>query len=357
MKIATIVGARPQFIKAAVVSRALLKYPAINEFIIHTGQHYDDNMSAVFFNEMEIPEPKYNLNIHGHSHGAMTGQMLEGIEKILVDENPDLVIVYGDTNSTVAGALAAKKIHVPVAHVEAGLRSFDLKMPEEVNRVLTDRIADFLFCPTGQSIKNLEAEGFRNFNSTTIRSGDVMYDAVLYYAKKNNYKIMETIPFSPFVLCTIHRQENTDKSSVLKELLSAIDAIHKEIPVVFPIHPRTKKILLKENLSTSAHLISPVGYFDMLQLIQHSTLVMTDSGGLQKEAFFFEKYCITLREQTEWVELVENGFNIVAGHAKDSILHAFHDLQKRKLNFKMDLFGDGKAGEKIAEQLFIFGSR
>lgn len=357
MKIATIVGARPQFIKAAVVSRALLKYPALNEFIIHTGQHFDDNMSAVFFNEMEIPKPKYDLDIHGLSHGAMTGRMLEGIERILMDEKPGLVLVYGDTNSTLAGALAAKKLHIPVAHVEAGLRSFDLRMPEEINRILTDRISDFLFCPTGQSIKNLEAEGFQNFNSIIVRSGDVMYDASLYFAKKNYSKIIDTIPFPQFVLCTIHRQENTDDREILETLLSAVDAIHEEIPVVFPIHPRTQKKLMNENLATRAHLIPPVGYFDMLQLIQHSSLVMTDSGGLQKEAFFFEKYCITLREQTEWIELAENGFNIVAGNSKDSIFRAFLDLQHRKSNFKMNLFGDGKAGKKIAEQLFIFASR
>jgi UDP-GlcNAc3NAcA epimerase len=357
MKIATIVGARPQFIKAAVVSRALLKYLTINEFIIHTGQHYDENMSAVFFSEMEIPKPLYNLNIHGLSHGAMTGQMLEGIEKILSTEKPDLVLVYGDTNSTLAGALAAKKLHIRVAHIEAGLRSFDLKMPEEINRILTDRISDFLFCPTEQSVKNLEAEGFRTFSSTLFKSGDVMYDASLFYAKKNQSKILDTIPFKQFVLCTIHREENTNDTEILKSLLSVIDTIHKEIPVLFPIHPRTQKILVKENLKTQAHLIPPVSYFDMLKLIQQASIVMTDSGGLQKEAFFFEKYCIALREQTEWTELVENGFNIVAGHSKEKIVSAFHTFLKKESDFKINLYGDGQAGEKIAERLFISGSK
>jgi len=357
MKIATVVGARPQFIKAAVVSRALSKYRSVSEIIIHTGQHYDDNMSAVFFKEMEIPKPKYNLNIHGLTHGAMTGQMLEGIEKILLAEKPHLVLVYGDTNSTLSGALAAKKIHFPLAHVEAGLRSFDLRMPEEINRIIADRMADILFCPTYQSVKNLQAEGFQNFNSKIIRSGDVMYDAAIYYSGNNPSEIIGTIPFKQYVVCTLHRQENTDDTAILKDLLASVDEIHKEIPVVFPIHPRTQKKMAEQKLVTRAHLMAPVGYLDMLKLIQHSALVMTDSGGLQKEAFFFEKYCITLREQTEWVELAENGFNIVAGHSKDSILQAFHELQKKESDFKIDLFGDGKAGEKIAEQLFIFGSQ
>lgn len=353
MKIITVIGARPQFVKAATVSRALKKYASVEEIIIHTGQHFDNNMSEIFFDEMEIPKPKYNLNINSLSHGAMTGQMLEGIEKILQEEKPDWVLVYGDTNSTLAGALAAKKLHIKVAHVEAGLRSFNMQMPEEINRILTDRISDILFVPTDSAIKNLENEGFKNFETEIIKSGDVMQDAAIYYSKtsESKSKIISQLPFKEFVLCTLHREENTNDISVLKRMLSALVKINLQFPVVLPLHPRTKKIMKENAIETSLHIIEPVGYFDMIELLKHCSLVLTDSGGLQKEAFFFHKHCITLREQTEWVELVENGFNKVVGSDEEKIISAFNYFLKTKCDFNINLYGNGKASEIIAESL------
>ena len=352
-KIVTIIGARPQFIKAAAVSREMKKHPELNEIIIHTGQHFDDNMSEIFFREMEIPKPAYNLNINGLSHGAMTGQMLEGIEKILLEEKPDWVLVYGDTNSTLAGALAACKLHIKVAHVEAGLRSFNYKMPEEYNRILTDRMSNILFVPTDTAIKNLEAEGFKNFPSQIVKNGDVMQDAAMHYAKTSaqHSKIISELSLEKFVLATLHRQENTDDPNVLKRLLNSLNKVNSEIPVVVPLHPRTKKIITQHNLKTEFKIIEPVGYFDMIELLKHCSLVMTDSGGLQKEAFFFHKHCITLREQTEWVELVENGFGIVCGSDENKIQNAFEHFRNLKSDFNINLYGNGKASTVIVETL------
>jgi len=352
-KIITVVGARPQFVKAAVVSRAFQKSKKVDELIIHTGQHFDQNMSAIFFEEMEIPQPHFNLKINGLGHGAMTGQMLEGIEKILLQEKPDAVLVYGDTNSTLAGALAAVKVHIPVAHVEAGLRSFNMRMPEEVNRILTDRISNWLFCPTETAIANLKKEGYTDHTAKVSNVGDVMYDAALFYATHSESRatIAKQFTGSPFVLCTLHRAENTDDPANLESIIEALNEINKHTPIVLPLHPRTKKIIEKNNMKADFTIIEPVGYFDMIELLKNCKLVMTDSGGLQKEAYFFHKHCITLREQTEWVELVQNGYNELTGANTELILKAFNGISNRTTDFSKTLYGDGKAGEHIVNTL------
>ncbi|HBS88016.1 MAG: UDP-N-acetylglucosamine 2-epimerase [Bacteroidetes bacterium GWF2_38_335] len=352
MKIITIIGARPQFIKAAAVSREILKHKNLEEIIIHTGQHFDENMSDIFFRQMDIPVPKYNLNINSIGHGAMTGQMLEGIEKILLDEKPEWVMVYGDTNSTIAGALAAKKLHIKVAHVEAGLRSFNMKMPEEINRILTDRISDLLLCPTDQAIKNLFKEGFDHFQCRIVKTGDVMQDAALFYSEKCQKPSFLTA--DKFALATIHRAENTDEKSNLENILIALNKISGKLPVVIPIHPRTIKKIKEHQLDhlTKKLIISePVGYLEMVYLLKNCSVVMTDSGGLQKEAFFFKKPCVTLREETEWVELVENGFNTIAGTNEQFIISSVENAMEKSCNFDVDLYGMGKASEKIIEEL------
>lgn len=354
MKVVTIIGARPQFVKAATVSRELKK-AGIQELLVHTGQHFDHNMSQVFFDEMEIPRPHYNLEISGLNHGAMTGRMLEKIEDVLLKEKPDYVLVYGDTNSTLAGALAAVKLHIPVAHVEAGLRSFEMKMPEEVNRILTDRISKILFCPTKTAINNLNQEGFQNFDCKVVLSGDVMFDAVLYYQSKieTHATVMQTqqLEGKPFVLATLHRAENTNDPVRLKAICEAFNEINQQVKVVLPLHPRTKAFLESNHIPLHAHIIEPVGYFDMLALLKNCQLVMTDSGGLQKEAYFFEKFCITLRDQTEWVELVEAGANVLAGANKDTIISYFKANYQRSIKAKEGLYGDGHAATAIVNQL------
>ena len=352
-KIITVVGARPQFIKAATLSRQF-KLLGIEEKIIHTGQHFDANMSEIFFDEMEIPKPAYQLDIHGVSHGAMTGRMLEGIEKILMTEKPDGVLVYGDTNSTLAGALAAAKLHIPVIHVEAGLRSFNMEMPEEINRILTDRISNALFCPTDTAVNNLMREGFDNMPIQIIKNGDVMQDAAMYYADKAQLKsdIIRKAGLNKFVLATIHRQENTDNPENLKNIIEGLNAIHKEITVVVPMHPRTRNILAQNYQLPDFTIIDPVGYFDMIMLLKSCEMVITDSGGVQKEAFFFAKHCITLREQTEWVELVENGFNLLVGSDIDKLRDAFDFFRTKKSDFSINLYGNGKAAEMAAAEIF-----
>ncbi|HEY9083390.1 MAG TPA: UDP-N-acetylglucosamine 2-epimerase (non-hydrolyzing) [Vicingaceae bacterium] len=353
MKIITIVGARPQFVKAAALSREFEKHPGIEEIIVHTGQHFDDNMSEVFFREMEIPKPKYNLNINSVGHGAMTGRMLEAIEQILLDEKPDLLLVYGDTNSTIAGALAAKKLHIKVAHVEAGLRSFNMEMPEEVNRILTDRISDYLFCPTQTAVDNLLKEGYENIDTTIIKSGDVMQDAAEYYSLTSAEKatVANKITHDKFILCTLHRAENTDNKENLTGIINALNTINKTIPVVLPLHPRTKGKIADLGLKMEFNTIAPVGYFDMIELLKKCTLVMTDSGGLQKEAFFFKKNCVTMREQTEWVELVENNVNVLVGSDTQKIIQGVEQMLQNQADFTIDLYGSGKACENIVLQL------
>ena len=352
-KIITVVGARPQFIKAATLSRQF-KLLGIEEKIIHTGQHFDANMSEIFFDEMEIPKPAYQLDIHGVSHGAMTGRMLEGIEKILMTEKLDGVLVYGDTNSTLAGALAAAKLHIPVIHVEAGLRSFNMDMPEEINRILTDRISNALFCPTDTAVNNLMREGFDIMPIQIIKNGDVMQDAAMYYADKAQLKsdIIRKAGLNKFVLATIHRQENTDNPENLKNIIEGLNAIHKEIPVVVPMHPRTRNILAQNYQLPDFTIIDPVGYFDMIMLLKSCEMVITDSGGVQKEAFFFAKHCITLREQTEWVELVDKGFNLLVGSDIDKLRDAFDFFRNKQSDFSIDLYGNGKAAEMAAAEIF-----
>ncbi len=355
MKVLTILGARPQFVKAATVSRELKK-ENVHEVIIHTGQHFDANMSQVFFDEMDIPAPDYNLEINNLGHGAMTGRMMEKLEEIMVKERPDYVLVYGDTNSTLAGALTASKLHVPVAHIEAGLRSFDMKMPEEINRILTDRISKVLFCPTTTAIKNLEKEGYHNFDCRIIHSGDVMYDAVLFYKDKAQTQsaILKTLKLEgkEYILVTIHRAENTNDINRLKSIVSALNELAREVTIVFPLHPRTKAYLKSNNIVLNVTIIDPVGYFDMLQLLSHSKMVMTDSGGLQKEAYFFGKYCITLRDQTEWVELVQENANTIAGAEQEQMLAAYHFNKNKVLSLNPSLYGDGHAAALIARELY-----
>lgn len=352
MKLVTILGARPQFVKAATVSRALKKV-GVREVIIHTGQHFDANMSQVFFDEMEIPTPDYNLEISGLNHGAMTGRMLEKIEEVLLVEKPDYVLVYGDTNSTLAGSLAASKLHIQVAHVEAGLRSYEMKMPEEINRILTDRISSTLFCPTVTAVKNLEAEGYKNFTCKIVLSGDVMLDAVQFYESKiethSTILEKENLVQQSFVLATLHRAENTNDPNRLREICTAFNEINSKVKVVLPLHPRTKSFLANQNIRLHAHIIDPVGYFDMLALLKNCKMVLTDSGGLQKEAYFFEKYCITLRDQTEWIELLEAGVNVLAGADKEKIVDLFDANFGKIIKLKEGLYGRGDAASLIAD--------
>ena len=352
MKILTVLGARPQFVKAAAVSRQVADYPEIQEIIVHTGQHFDHKMSDIFFEEMAIPRPDYNLKINSLSHGAMTGRMLEGIEEVIMKEKPDYVLVYGDTNSTIAGALAAKKLHVKVAHVEAGLRSFNMVMPEEVNRILTDRISDWLFCPTETAVSNLKKEGFQSYDVQILNVGDVMYDAALYYARQSAQKstISKKIT-GDFVLVTLHRAENTDNEKKLASIFKALNKIAQEVDVVLPIHPRTRKLIEKFGIKPDFDFIDPVGYFDMLELLKNCRQVLTDSGGLQKEAYFFEKKCITMREQTEWSELLESGMNILTGSDADKINEAFQIMKNKKPDFSRSFYGNGNASKKIIKAL------
>ena len=379
IKIVTIVGARPQFVKAAVISRAIIEHnqsssAKIIEVIVHTGQHYDRNMSEVFFKEMQIPEPAYNLNVNGLSHGAMTGQMLEKIEQVLIKELPDMVLVYGDTNSTLAGAIAAKKLHIKVAHVEAGLRSFNLKMPEEINRILTDRISDILFCPTAAAVKNLKSEGYPNKQSSDrpqriVNSGDVMLDAALYYEQFIREPDIRNIAGSNFLLATLHRAENTDDAQRLTEILNAFIEIAQTVMIIMPLHPRTKTKIINlgspykdllniPQASSTNHinLIAPASYYEMLWLLKNCKMVMTDSGGLQKEAFFFKKPCITLREETEWNELVDHGCNLVAGYKKTDILNCYQKIQVSKSDFSQNLYGAGKARNNILHNIIALFS-
>ena len=355
MKIVQIVGARPQFIKYYPVARAIEKFHnktvAIEDFLIHTGQHYDHGMSKIFFEQLDIPEPAINLGIGSGSHGDQTGCMLAGIEKVLIKEKPDWLVVYGDTNSTLAGALAAAKLHIPVAHVEAGLRSFNREMPEEINRVLTDHLSNLLFCPTSVSIKNLTLEGI---TKGVHHVGDVMYDALLYYAAKAEkqsgiYDQLE-LEADGYILLTLHRPVNTDSPKTLDKILSAIAQLtnHK---FVFPVHPRTRKAIKESgvNLPRNLQMIDPVGYLDILSLEKNAAKILTDSGGIQKEAYLFKVPCITLREETEWIETVETGWNILVGSDSERIVHAVNTFQPIPTWFPV--FGDGHAAEHIVQIL------
>lgn len=357
MKILTVIGARPQFIKAAPVSKEIAKRSGVEEVIVHTGQHFDKAMSDIFFNEMGIPAPNYNLNINSVGHGAMTGRMMEEIEKIIGYENPDWVMVYGDTNSTLAGALTAKKMGVKVLHVESGLRSFNMDMPEEINRILTDRISDVLACPTEGAISNLVAEGFEQFPCIFVNTGDVMQDAALLYgevsAKYSTVLDVNGLIGEEFVLCTIHRAENTNNIDRLRSIVAALNIINEEKRVILPIHPRTQAIALDNRIKFNFDPIGPVGYFDMIELLKSAQMVLTDSGGLQKEAFFFNKPCVTMRDETEWTELIESGGNVLAGTDIKNILAAFEYMKDSSVDFDADLYGDGQASKKIINSLFF----
>ncbi|HPY97340.1 MAG TPA: UDP-N-acetylglucosamine 2-epimerase (non-hydrolyzing) [Candidatus Cloacimonadota bacterium] len=346
MKIITVIGARPQFIKAATVSRKLKDYPEIEEIILHTGQHYDKNISDIFFVELNIPSPKYNLNVGSASHGAQTAKMLNDIEEILLNEKPDCVLVYGDTNSTIAGAMAAVKLHIPVAHVEAGLRSFNRRMPEEINRIVTDAVSDLLLAPTKNAVKQLNLEGKQE---STVFVGDVMYDSVLYYKnmidKREKPAIITGI--ESFYLCTIHRAENTDIEENLRAIFAALAQTKKTI--LLPLHPRTKHIISKMNIKIAKNIriVEPVGYLDMLSLLVHCEKMITDSGGVQKEAYFLQKPCITLRNETEWIETLENGWNTLCGANMQAILDACDSMPGKQT--MLEEFGDGNAADKIIQ--------
>jgi UDP-GlcNAc3NAcA epimerase len=367
MKITTIIGARPQFIKAAAISRAIaahnednegqgpfflkenggsVPHYAVEEILVHTGQHYDDGMSAVFFRELEIPEPKYNLNIGSGSHGWQTGKMLAKIEEILMAEAPDWVLVYGDTNSTVAGAMAAAKLHIPIAHVEAGLRSFNRRMPEEINRVVTDHLSDLLLCPSQPAVNNLAAEGITKGVKIV---GDVMADALQFAVSKASAQsdILSRLALQPqgYLLATVHRAENTDNTQRLTNILSAFAALNE--PVIFPAHPRTRKFLQETGYQPPANvkLIDPVGYFDIIALEKSARLLLTDSGGMQKEAYWLEVPCITLRDETEWIETVELGWNILTGADRDRIVETVRTFKAPSEH--PPLYGDGQTAEKI----------
>ena len=356
MKILTVLGARPQFIKAATVSRVIQQTPGVNEVLVHTGQHFDKNMSDVFFDEMGIPEPDYNLGISSMSHGAMTGRMLESIEQILLDEKPDWVLVYGDTNSTLAGALAASKLHINVAHVEAGLRSHNMRMPEEKNRILTDRLSTLLFCPTDTAMDNLRREGYEKFDNQVIKKvGDVMLDAVLYYAELSSRPawFSEIGVTDRFSLATVHRAENTDDPERLRQIVCALNTIQKTLPVILPLHPRTQKALDSLGMELDVHVIDPIGYLDMVYLLNGCEFVLSDSGGVQKEAFFHKKQCLILRDETEWMELVAAGHNILVGADTSKIVEAVKELEATRA-FIGDFYGDGMAAEKIIDGLMNY---
>jgi UDP-GlcNAc3NAcA epimerase len=355
MIILTVVGARPQFVKAAIVSRAMRQFSNIKEVLVHTGQHFDANMSDIFFEEMEIQKPKYNLNINRLNHGAMTGQMLEKIEAIILQEKPDWVLVYGDTNSTLAGALAAAKLHIKIAHIEAGLRSFNLAMPEEINRVLTDRISTVLFAPTDQAVENLNYERLNNNSTCIVKTGDVMLDAAMFFREKIN-KTNSLYKYK--ILTTVHRAENTDNPEKLKEIFTALEIVAEKYGMILPLHPRTKEKLekMKYNFAKShIHFVEPVGYLDMIALLIDCTLVMTDSGGLQKEAYFFKKPCITLREETEWTELINMQCNILSGSDYNKIIYSVEKMISLPEScFNQNLYGNGNAAKEIVETLLYY---
>ena len=368
IKIVTIIGARPQIIKAAALSRAIKEKFSneIEEVIVHTGQHYDENMSQVFFDELGIPAPDYNLGVGSGKHGAQTSKMIEGIEEILLKENPDYLVVYGDTNSTLAGAIAASKIHIPIAHIEAGLRSFNKAMPEEINRICCDHCSTMLFSPTATGYKNLIKEGFdpENKKPFTIDNpgiyhcGDVMYDNSMFFGSTDNGQ--QTTDNNPYILCTIHRNNNTDEAERLSSIVRALLRLSKEEEIIIPLHPRTKK-LLDVNLSPDIynelvnneriHIIPPASFLEMIKLEKNASIVLTDSGGVQKEAFFFKKPCIIIRSETEWKEIVECGAAIIADANEDNIVNGYYHFKDNKISEYPELFGDGKAAEFICNEL------
>ena len=374
MKLVTVIGARPQIIKAAALSRAIKNHfsDRIQEIIVHTGQHYDDNMSQVFFDELGIPRPDYNLHVGSASHGVQTARMTEGLESILIKEQPDFIVLYGDTNSTLAGAVAAAKIHVPIVHIEAGLRSFNKTMPEEINRIVCDHCSTLLFSPTKAGFENLKREGFPIDNEPpytidnpkVYHCGDIMYDNSLHFADIAEAKtdIIQRLELTgkPFILATIHRDSNTDQPERLNAIFNALIRLSNECQVVLPLHPRTAK-LLKTNLdgekqaqlfnNPSISLIPPVSFLEMIALERHARLVMTDSGGVQKEAYFFQKPCIILRPETEWVEIVQTGNAILADADESRIMQAWQHFQSNPPTTFPEIFGDGHAAEFMLKMM------
>jgi len=354
MRIVTVVGARPQIIKAAAFSNSLIGYSSIEEIIVHTGQHYDQNMSDVFFEELGLPLPSYNLGVGSGSHAYQTGKMMIGLEKLVDELSPGIIVVYGDTNSTLAGSIVAAKTHTPLAHIEAGLRSFNKMMPEEINRIVTDRLSDILFCPTEASMQNLRNEGCSEDSMHLV--GDVMYDSCLYFGnlsmeKSNITQDLGIVP-GEYVLATVHRAENTDDEVVLGNIISTLDELSKRIRVVFPLHPRTKSRVV--GLSHGITFIDPVGYLDMIELEKNSKAIITDSGGVQKEAYFHRVPCITIRTETEWVELVESGWNTLIDpnnpiELRRGIFSAVENPSTGRMDKEM--YGGGRASENIRDEI------
>lgn len=358
MNLITILGARPQFVKAAPVSAALAATGTIRERLLHTGQHFDDDMSAVFFRELGIAPPTWNLGIGGGSHGAMTGAQLAAIEPVLLAEKPDAVLLYGDTNSTLSGALAAAKLNIPVAHVEAGLRAFNRRMPEEINRVLTDHVSRWLFAPTELAVANLRREGIAGDGVHQV--GDVMYDAALRFAQVAAARpvrpaVASALAGRPYALATVHRAENTDDPARLRAIVGALRALAGEVDVVWPMHPRTRKVLAALGVDLdglpSMHVVGPLGYLDMIELQAAAELIVTDSGGVQKEAFFFGKPCVTLRDETEWVELVDAGWNRLAPPTSIEALSAAFRAAIGSRGLPVRPYGEGDAAQRIARIL------
>ena len=361
-KVVSIVGARPQFVKAAVVSKALAS-AGVSDVLVHTGQHYDFEMSALFFDELGLPEPEYNLGIGSGLHGVQTGRMIEGIESILMNVSPEMVLTYGDTNSTLAGALAATKLHIPVAHVEAGLRSFNRQMPEEINRVLTDHIADVLFAPTAIAVQNLENEGIPA--QRIIRTGDVMHDAALQFSARAESVslVLQRLKLQSgrYILATLHRGENTDNPSRLRAILEGLADLAQQMPVVLPLHPRTRKAIERAQIHAAALqsilVLEPVGYLDMTMLEKHARLIATDSGGVQKEAYFYRVPCVTLRSETEWLETLEGGCNqIVFPASSEAVAMGIRESLSRQPHFLRDVYGDGHSAVHIAKTISSWDS-
>lgn len=356
-KILTVVGARPQFIKAAAVSRALRESSSYREVVVHTGQHYDQNMSQTFFEELDMGSPTHNLEVASGNHGAQTGEILRRLEPVMLKEQPDIVLVYGDTNSTLGGAVCAAKLNIPTAHVEAGLRSFNRTMPEEINRIVADHVSSLLFCPTKAAVKNLEREGIV---SNVWNTGDVMYDVVLQFSKKSKAKstILSVLDLQPhgYILATVHRAENTDQKERLANIVSVLATIAKSVPVVLPIHPRTLKMLqafaLVDRLG-EIRLIDPVGFLDMVALESHAQLIVTDSGGIQKEAYFHRVPCVTLRGETEWVETIEARWNrlVDVASTKEVTETIRSSIPFNGDRLEIDEYGDGTASDKIVKRL------
>ncbi len=355
MKVLTIVGARPQFIKAAALSRYLKSVPDVKEIILHTGQHYDNNMSDDFFSELDIPRPDYNLGVGSDTHARQTARMMIGIEDVVLREWPDFILIYGDTNSTIAGALVGAKLHIPIVHVEAGLRNFNKKIPEEINRFVSDSISALLFCPTKTAVNNLKKEGI---TPGVYNVGDIMLETYLFYKNKalKNSSILNKLNLKAkeYILCTIHRASNTDNTENLKNIF--IGLTNSKETIILPLHPRTRKIInqdksIKKSIGSNINIIEPVGYFDMICLEVNAKKIVTDSGGVQKEAYFCKVPCITLRENTEWIETIEEGANKLVGVNPKKIKEAINNFHPKEQNYSKSLYGDGRTSEKIIKIL------